>query len=314
MTSNKSIAISLGLLSALFFAVTFVFNRLMSVEGGFWIWSASLRFFWMLPLLLIWVLFRKNLKPLLKEMKKNPWQWILWSTIGFGVFYALLTFAAAYGPSWLVASTWQVTIIAGMLLSPIINKTSFKKTLSFQALIFSLIILLGVMIMQISHAKSISINELLLGIVPVLIAAFAYPLGNRKMMQISGGKLNAMQRTLGMTIASMPFWILLSVYGMTINELPNEPQVYQTLIVAICSGVIATVLFFMATDSVQKDEKALASVEATQSAEVIFALIGEILILKISLPDRYSVLGIILVIIGMVLHSLKKEKETAKTV
>ncbi|WP_100610394.1 DMT family transporter [Confluentibacter lentus] len=314
MTSNKSIAISLGLLSALFFAITFVFNRLMSVEGGFWIWSASLRFFWMLPLLLILVLFRKNLKQLLTEMKKKPWQWMLWSTIGFGVFYALLTFAAAYAPSWLVASTWQITIIAGMLMSPIINKTNFKKTISFQALIFSLIILLGVIIMQISHAKSIAINELLLGIVPVLIAAFAYPLGNRKMMQITGEKLNAMQRTLGMTMASIPFWMLLSVYGMTINELPNEPQVYQTLIVAICSGIVATVLFFMATNRVQKDEKALASVEATQSVEVIFALIGEILILKISLPDTYSVLGIILVMIGMVLHSLKKEKETAKIV
>lgn len=311
MKSDKSIAICLGLLSALFFAVTFVFNRLMSVEGGHWIWSASLRFFWMVPFLLILVLFRKNLKPLIIEMKKRPWQWILWSTIGFGFFYALLTFSATYGPSWLVASTWQVTIIAGMLISPIINKTSFKKTLSFQALAFSLIILLGILIMQISQAKSISINELILGIIPVLIAAFAYPIGNRKMMQVTNGKLNAMQRTLGMTIASLPFWILLSVYGITINELPNELQVYQTLIVAICSGVIATVLFFMATDRVQKDEKALASVEATQSAEVLFALIGEIIILKIHLPDIYSIIGIVLVIIGMMLHSLKKEKITS---
>ena len=126
MKSNKSTAILLGLLSALFFAVTFVLNRLMSVEGGHWIWSSSLRFFWMIPFLLVLVLFKKNLKPLLLEMKKKPWQWMLWSTIGFGVFYAPLTFAAAYGPSWLVASTWQITIVAGVLISPIINKTSFK--------------------------------------------------------------------------------------------------------------------------------------------------------------------------------------------
>ncbi|MGO3181916.1 MAG: DMT family transporter [Aequorivita sp.] len=314
MKSNKSIAISLGILSALFFAVTFVFNRLMSVEGGSWIWSSSLRFFWMVPLLFILVLSRKNLKPLLKEMKQKPWQWILWSTIGFGIFYGPLTFAAAYGPSWLVASTWQVTIVAGMLLAPIINKVSFKKAMSFQALAFSLIIFLGILIMQISQAKSISTNELLLGTIPVLIAAFAYPLGNRKMMQVSNGKLNAMQRTLGMTIASMPFWILLSIYGVTINELPNESQVYQTLIVAICSGVIATVLFFMATDRVQKDEEALASVEATQSAEVLFALFGEIIILKIALPDVYSIIGMVLVIIGMMLHSLRKDKAAIKNV
>ena len=308
MKSNKSIAISLGLLSALFFAVTFVLNRTMSVEGGHWAWSSSLRFFWMVPFLLILVAVRKNLKPLFRIMKENPGQWILWSTIGFGIFYAPLTFAAAYGPSWLVASTWQITIVAGMLLSPIINKKSFKKSISLQALLFSLIILFGIALMLISQAKSVSTEELLLGTIPVLLAAFAYPLGNRKMMQISGGKLNAIQRTLGMTIASLPFWILISLYGISVDEFPTEVQIYQTLIVAVCSGVIATVLFFMATDRVRKDENALASVEATQSAEVIFALIGEIIILQIVLPDSYSIIGIALVIIGMLLHSFKKEK------
>lgn len=308
MKSNKSIAISLGLLSALFFAVTFVLNRTMSVEGGHWAWSSSLRFFWMVPFLLILVAARKNLKPLLRIMKEEPLKWILWSTVGFGIFYAPLTFAAAYGPSWLVASTWQITIVAGMLLSPLINKKRFKNTISLQALLFSLIILLGIAIMLISQAKSVLTQELLLGTIPVLIAAFAYPLGNRKMMEVSDGKLNAIQRTLGMTIASLPFWILISIYGISVNEFPTEVQVYQTLIVAICSGVIATVLFFMATDKVQKDEKALASVEATQSAEVVFALIGEIIILNTVLPDSYSMIGIALVIIGMLLHSFKREK------
>lgn len=307
MKSNKSIAIALGILSALFFAVTFVLNRLMSVEGGHWIWSASLRFYWMTSLLLIIVLFRKNLAPLWKEMKQKPLEWVIWSTVGFGVFYSLLTFAAAYGPSWLVASTWQVTIVAGMLLAPIINKKRFKDTISLQAMIFSLIILLGIGIMQISQAQSLSTRDILLGTIPVLIAAFAYPLGNRKMMQVTDGKLNAFQRTLGMTIASLPFWLILSSYGLYINELPSAPQALQTLTVAICSGVIATILFFMATDRVHKDEHALASVEATQSAEVLFALIGEIIILKIHLPDMYSIIGIILVIVGMVLHSTRQE-------
>ncbi len=116
-----------------------------------------------------------------------------------------------------------------------------------------------------------------------------------------------MERTLGMTLASLPFWFGLSLYGFTINELPSIPQLGQTLVVALCSGVIATVLFFMATDKVQKEEKALASVEATQSVEVLFALLGEILLLKIHLPDLFSIIGIVLVIIGMLLHSLKKE-------
>ena len=307
MKSNKSLAIALGLLSALFFAVTFVFNRLMVIQGGHWIWSASLRFFWMTPILLLLVLFRKKLKFLINEMSLNLGQWILWSSIGFGLFYSLLTFAAAYGPSWLVASTWQITIIAGMFIAPLINKTSLKSSISLPILLFSLIILSGIVIMQISQAQSVSTQEILLGTLPVVIAAFAYPLGNRKMMQITNGKLNALERTLGMTLASLPFWFGLSLYGFTINELPSIPQLGQTLVVALCSGVIATVLFFMATDKVQKEEKALASVEATQSAEVLFALFGEILLLKIHLPDLYSIIGIVLVIIGMLLHSLKKE-------
>lgn len=62
----------------------------------------------------------------------------------------------------------------------------------------------------------------------------------------------------------------------------------------------------------KKNEKALASVEATQSATVLFALIGEIIILKIKLPDVYSIAGLVLVIVGMLLHSFKKEKTITK--
>lgn len=305
MKSNKLIAISLGILSALFFAVTFVVNQLMSVQGGNWIWSASLRFFWMLPFLFLIVLSQKKCKALFQEMKLNLWKWILWSTVGFAIFYAPLTFAASYGPSWLVASTWQLTIIAGMLVAPFINATRFKNSISLKTLLFSLIILAGIMIMQISQAKAMTTSEITLGAIPVIIAAFAFPLGNRKMMQLTNGKLDAFQRILGMTLASLPFWILLAIYGFYQVGLPQETQVYQTLIVALCSGIIATTLFFMATDKVRNDEKALASVEATQSAEVLFALLGEIIILQIHLPDIYSTIGISLVIFGMTLHSLK---------
>ena len=46
------------------------------------------------------------------------------------------------------------------------------------------IILCGVVLMQVEHASSLGIRETVLCVVPVLIAAFAYPLGNRKMMQV----------------------------------------------------------------------------------------------------------------------------------
>ncbi len=44
-----------GILAALFFSSTFVLNRAMSLEGGHWLWTASLRYVWMLLLLCIWL-------------------------------------------------------------------------------------------------------------------------------------------------------------------------------------------------------------------------------------------------------------------
>ena len=36
--------IAIGLLSGMFFSSTFILNRVMSLEGGHWVWSASLRY------------------------------------------------------------------------------------------------------------------------------------------------------------------------------------------------------------------------------------------------------------------------------
>lgn len=303
LKKNKNNAILLGTLAALFFATTFVLNRIMAVSGGGWQWTASLRFIWMLPILFIIVAIRGNLSSLLKEIKSNLVQWLLWSTIGFGLFYATLTFGANYGPSWLVASTFEFTIIAGMFIGPLIEKKGYRNGISKASLLFSIIIFIGILLMQIAEAQSTSLNTMLLGTIPVLVGAIAYPLGNRKMMKISGNRLDAFQRTLGMTICSMPFWIALSLFGYLENGLPTDSQLLQTFLVALCSGVIATLLFFTATDLVHHDHKALAAVEATQAMEVIFTLIGEVLLLHAALPNGFSSIGIVLVVMGMILHS-----------
>ncbi|WP_294350525.1 multidrug resistance efflux transporter family protein [uncultured Sphingobacterium sp.] len=303
LKKNKNNAILLGTLAALFFATTFVLNRIMAVSGGGWQWTASLRFIWMLPILFIIVAIRGNLSSLLKEIKSNLVQWLLWSTIGFGLFYATLTFGANYGPSWLVASTFEFTIIAGMFIGPLIEKKGYRNGISKASLLFSIIIFIGILLMQIAEAQSTSLNTMLLGTIPVLVGAVAYPLGNRKMMKISGNRLDAFQRTLGMTICSMPFWIVLSLFGYLENGLPTDSQLLQTFLVALCSGVIATLLFFTATDLVHHDHKALAAVEATQAMEVIFTLIGEVLLLHAALPNGFSSIGIVLVVMGMILHS-----------
>jgi drug/metabolite transporter (DMT)-like permease len=315
-----------GLLASFFFAFTFVLNRAMDVSGGHWIWSASLRYLFMVPFLLLIVMKRKNLGALLTHMHRHPGPWFIWSFIGFVLFYAPLSFAAAYGPGWLIAGTWQITIIAGSLLVPLFHERintphgpiNVRGKLPVKGLLLSCVILLGVAVMQVEHAKSISQAELLLGILPVVLAAFAYPLGNRKMMEVCRGEIDAYQRVLGMTLASLPFWLLLAGYGWAIVGPASAGQTMQSIVVAISSGVIATVLFFAATDMVKGNASRLAAVEATQSGEVLFALLGEILLLSTSLPAFWSWAGMFLVVLGMILHSLyshgPEPKKVAKNV
>ncbi|MUK88831.1 multidrug resistance efflux transporter family protein [Ornithinibacillus sp. L9] len=312
-------AILLGILSAFFFSVTFVLNRSMELDGGSWVWSASLRFIFMLPMLLIIVGYKKNMKPVLQHIKNNPLSWFLWSTIGFGLFYAPLTFATIYGPGWLVAATFQITIIAGSLLVPLLYKNA-KQGIPIQSVFISLVILAGVFLMQLEHASAVPITSVVLCVIPLIISAFCYPLGNRKMMQVVDGSLNTFQRILGMTIASMPFWLILSIYGAIAHGAPSSSQLTQTFIVAVSSGIIATVLFFYATELVRNDNQKLAGVEATQSGEVVFALVGELIVLNIAFPTVISFIGMFLVIFGMILHSVvsshvnKKKSELTQQV
>ncbi|MFJ7840287.1 multidrug resistance efflux transporter family protein [Lysinibacillus sphaericus] len=299
--------IALGILASLFFAVTFILNHAMEMQGGSWLWSASLRYFFMLPFLLAIVFYRKGFSPLTNEMKNKPRAWLLWSFVGFVLFYAPLTFAAAFGPGWLVSGTWQFTIVAGVLLAPlfvsVIAGKTVRQKIPLISLLISCVILVGILLIQVPQAQSAPTKNLLLGILPVVIAAFAYPLGNRKMMEICGGRIDTFQRVLGMTIASMPAWIIMALYAVLTVGLPSLNQVLQSLLVGISSGVIATILFFIATDRVREHQGKLAAVEATQSTEILFVIIGEVLLLNIAFPDPIALAGLGIIIVGMLLHS-----------
>lgn len=294
--------ILIGLVGALFFSFAFVFNRSMELAGGSWVWSSSLRYYFMLIILLFIVRGKKNVMPVLQHIRKKPIPWLIWSTVGFGTFYATLTYATVHAPGWLVAATFQLNIVAGSLLVPFINKKN--RTIPVQSVIISSVIILGVVIMQIEHANEVPLSGVLLTIFPLLIAAVSYPLGNRKMMQVVDGELSATQRVLGMTIMSMPFWIILSIYGMFSYGPPGVNQLWQTFVVAIFSGVIATMLYFYATEQVQHDNYKLAGVEATVTGAVVFALLGELLFLGAPMPKLSSFIGIALVLSGIILHSV----------
>lgn len=304
-------AIIFGIIGSFFFAVTFVLNKLMSDSGGSWIWSASLRYIFMLPILLFIVLVRRDLVALIKEMGRHPWQWLAWSIVGFGLFYAPLCYSAAYSPAWLVAGTWQFTIIAGSLLVPFFYDTvqtkngllKVRKRIPFRNMGMSIVILAGIISMEWSQASRVSISDMLAGMVPIIIATFAYPLGNRKMMELCSARLDAYQRTLGMTIASLPLWFILSLYQLFRHGLPSGAQSLQCAIVAVFSGVIATVVFFTATDMARNNVNHLAAVEATQSGEVVFTLFGELLFIPNTKTSIFGFTGLGLVVIGMILHS-----------
>jgi drug/metabolite transporter (DMT)-like permease len=303
--------IFLGICAAFFFAFTFILNRAMELSGGSWVWSASLRYIFMVPFLLLIVICRGNIRSLLQVMKERPGTWFLWSFVGFGLFYAPICFAAAYAPGWLIAGTWQITIISGSFLAPLFVEIietdngiqKIRGRIPLKGLAMSLIILLGIVLIQIEQAKQLSLTEILLGVVPIVIASFAYPLGNRKMMDICRGRLDAYQRVLGMTLASLPFWFLLSIYALFTIGTPSREQAEQSVLVAVCSGVIATILFFRATDMVRGDMQKLAAVEATQSMEVLFAVIGESLLLASPLPSFVSWIGMFVIMAGMIAHS-----------
>ncbi|WP_044339008.1 DMT family transporter [Rossellomorea aquimaris] len=309
--------LTLGTISSMFFAVTFILNRSMELAGGSWMWSSSLRFLFMLPFLFLIVGLRKNVNQVWIELKKKPFEWLVWSFVGFVLFYGPLTYAAAYGPGWLVAGTWQFTIVAGILLAPLFYTSGpvrRRHSIQKRALAISSIILAGVLFIQQENASGLSFSAMAVGILPVILAAFAYPLGNRKMMEVCGGKLDTFQRVLGMTMASTPFWLILSCYAFVKVGAPSTGQVTQSFIVAICSGVIATSLFFLATNLARHHPGKLAAVEATQSTQILFVIMGEAAILSVPFPSGFALIGILLIIAGMIIHTVNVKKMNAGTI
>jgi drug/metabolite transporter (DMT)-like permease len=304
-------ALLLGTLSSLFFALTFVLNRQMQLSGGHWIWTSSLRFVFMLPMLWILVLPGKRYQAVLGQIREKPLYWIIWSTVGFGFFYLFLCIAAAYGPSWMIASTWQITIIAGILLTPLFrtgkHTGATRHALPVRQLAISIVIIAGVILVQYKKGAISEVKDNYLALFYIVIAAFSYPLGNRKMMAVVPDSVGTIERIFGMTLCSLPFWLILMLIGVLKNQLPSLEQIGQTLIVALSSGVIATILFFRATEMVKTDMRQLAIIESTQAGEVVFTLLLGILLFKDQLPSPIALVGILIITSGIVVNGLTQK-------
>lgn len=304
-------AIGLGLLSAFFFTMTYVLNRVSATEGGHWTWTACLRYLITLPMLLPLMPWLGGVSPVLRAIKAHPWPWFRNSAIGFVGFYCLLSFAASSGPSWLIAGSFQFTVIAGMLCAPFIYKDA-RRQLSLAALLIALSIILGVLFMQIGHHQGTLDGSAWLALIAVLGSAVAYPLGNRLLLlhlEKTGETLNATQRVFGMTLVSQPCWIILAVIASLKTGWPSGTQVWLASGVALSAGVIATILFFKATGMVKSNPIALGATEAMQSAELIIAMILGVAFLNESWPQGFALTGAAIIIFGILAFTLFAAKK-----
>src|SRR5690606_40275077 len=146
------LAVALSLLAALLFTSTYVLNRAVALDGGHWAWTASLRFLFMLPLLLPLMPWQGGIAPVWRSIRAAPAAWLGWSGLGFVVFYALLCYAASSGPAWLVAGSFQVMVVAGMLCAPLLYRVQ-RARIPRAGLAVGLAIVAGMFLMQVGHAQ-----------------------------------------------------------------------------------------------------------------------------------------------------------------
>ncbi|MGM8897677.1 MULTISPECIES: multidrug resistance efflux transporter family protein [unclassified Psychrobacter] len=111
---------------------------------------------------------------------------------------------------------------------------------------------------------------------------------------------NAFNKVWLMTVGSLPFWLVLGI--IVRPELPGGAQVFNTLLVALLSGVAATSLFLYAREQAVTSSE-VAGVDSTQASEIIFALIGGMILLGNPLPSAMGLFGIVLIIVGLILFA-----------
>lgn len=294
-------AVGLSLLSALFFTATYLFNRAAAMEGGHWAWTAALRYLFVLPLLLPLMPWQGGAGPVWKAIRGAPGAWLLWSGIGFVLFYMLLSYAAASGPAWLVAASFQTTVVAGMLCAPLLYRDA-RARVPRAALGVGVLIVAGVLLMQFAHARGTLDRAAWVALLCVVASAFAYPLGNRGLLlhlERRGIELNATQRVFGLSLASLPAWLALAAWAWLQAGPPSPAQAWMALGVAASAGVVATILFFQATGMVRDNATALGATEAMQAAEVLFAAVLGALFLGEAWPGGRALAGAALVVAGI---------------
>ena len=148
--------ILLGLLSGAFFSSTFVLNEVMSAAGGHWFWSASLRYAFMWLILTAIIIMQHGFGRITELMTIFRQHWGFWcitGSIGFGIFYTGICYAADHVAGWVVAATFMFTVVASLLVLLAFGQRFDKKFIAYALLVFA-----GVVLVNISeglHAASL---------------------------------------------------------------------------------------------------------------------------------------------------------------
>ena len=303
MRTHALAAVGLALCSALFFTLTYVLNRSLVAGGGHWAWAVILRYLFTLPMLAVVLPLQGGLGELPRELRRHARPWLLWSSVGFVLFGVPLTWAASSGPSWLVAGSFQTTVLAGPLLAPLIYRDE-RRRLAWRTLALGALIVAGVFALQWGHAQGQLRAGDWLAIGAVVLSAFAYPLGNRQLLlhlEHCGTRINAVQGVVGMLLCSLRLGRAFAVVAWFTVGPPSLREALLAGGVALSSGTIATILFFRATDMVRREPTALAAVEAMQAAELLFATLLGVLLLGEAWPQGYAAFGALAIIVGIAL-------------
>lgn len=237
-------------------------------------------------------------------MKEAPSYWFIWSNVCFVLFYVPLTWSAQFLPGWLVSSLWQLTIVFGVLTTPLMTVTDnsgnkHRLKIPGNKIKWMVVILLGIGLTTVQTNGFNQVTPMFwFAIVAIIIAAICYPLGNRQI----GNRyptFNGLEKVFGMLIATYPTFIVLSIIGYLKAGLPSQGTLVSTFSVALSSGVIATVLFFQATAMAARNMETLATVEATQSFEVIFTVLLGLVFLGHTLPNHLQLTGLAIMLFGI---------------
>jgi len=305
MTPNTLKLLFIGLLAALFFSSTFLINRYIAVEGGHWFWSATLRYLYMILLLTIgFILFKgiSYLKTLMQVFFEHLLFWCITGSIGFGIFYAAICYVADSSPAWVVATTWQFTIIASLFILSLFGQKTSKLTWFLMIVMF-----MGICLINFSFISIEDIKNQIFSVSLIIIASFAYPIGNQLIWEVQKGReslpkirkdvlKNIFSKVFLLCLGSLPFWLFLSFFFEV--GVPSYSQYICMILVAILSGITATSLFLYARSKADSPTS-IALIDATQAGEVLFTLGIEVIIFGALLPTLTGLVGIVLVVLGL---------------